>query len=160
MHPGFIPWWRSRRHGCGPSVVAAAWPGFVGGAETRFAGAEEGAGWTGGPFGVRRPLRFLVYKLELDEAQTAELAAVLDDLKTERAQAAVDQRRMTSAFADLFTAPAFDAGKAAEAGASRVKSAERLAELQGRALKRVHAILNDEQRKTFAYLLRTGVIAL
>ncbi len=161
MHPGFMWWHRQRRHGCGPSVhVGVGTADWGGPGETRFAGGEEGGGWSGGPFGVRRPLRFLAYKLDLDEAQTAELAAVLDDLKTERAQAAVDQRRMTSAFADLFAAPDFDAGKATEAGAARVKSAERLADLQARALRRVHTILNDEQRKSFAYLLRTGVIAL
>jgi len=51
----------------------------------------------GGSFGVRRPLRFLAYKLELDEAQVTELAAILADLKTERAQARVDERRSTSA---------------------------------------------------------------
>ena len=101
MHPGFMWWHRQRRHGCGPSVAVgvggAAWcPPEGAGEETRFGGADEGGGWPGGPFGVRRPLRFLAYKLDLDEAQTAELAAILDDLKTERAQAAVDQRRMSS----------------------------------------------------------------
>ena len=34
----------------------------------------EGEGFGGGAFGVRRPLRFLAYKLELDERQVAELA--------------------------------------------------------------------------------------
>src|SRR5216684_1996446 len=43
-------------------------------------------GWEGGgPFGVRRPLRFLAWKLGLDDPQIAELAAILDTLKTERA---------------------------------------------------------------------------
>jgi len=49
-------------------------------------GDQEGFG--GGAFGVRRPLRFLAYKLELDERQVSELARILDELKTERAQAA------------------------------------------------------------------------
>ena len=54
--------------------------------------AEEGFG-PGGGFGVRRPLRFLAHKLELDEQQIVLLARILDELKTERAQAAVDDRR-------------------------------------------------------------------
>ena len=54
----------------------------------------------GGSFGVRRPLRFLAHKLELDETQVAELASILNDLKTERAQAAVDDRRTVVEIAD------------------------------------------------------------
>src|SRR5262245_8462388 len=50
---------------------------------------DEGFG-PGGGFGVRRPLRFLAHKLELDEQQVVQLARILDELKTERAQAAVD----------------------------------------------------------------------
>ena len=56
----------------------------------RHHGSEE-EGFGG--FGVRRPLRFLAHKLELDEKQITELARILDELKTERAQAAVDDRR-------------------------------------------------------------------
>jgi hypothetical protein len=37
-------------------------------------------------------VRFLAYKLELDERQVGELARILDELKTERAQAEVDRR--------------------------------------------------------------------
>src|SRR5438067_5139775 len=98
----------------------------------------QGFGWGGydmprggsseGGFGVRRPLRFLAYKLELDDRQVAELARILDELKTERAQAEVDRRRSLAAFADALTGDAFDAAKAAEAGGLRVQSAERLRE--------------------------------
>src|SRR5437763_9251319 len=88
-------------------------------------GSEEGFG---GGFGVRRPLRFLAHKLDLDDRQVAELARILDELKTERAQAEVDRRRSLTAFADALTGDAFDAPKAAEAGGLRVKTAERLRE--------------------------------
>src|SRR5262245_66687144 len=81
------------------------------GADCRCGGAHHehhhysDPGWEGGgPFGVRRPLRFLSWKLDLEEAQIAELAAILDELKTERAQAAVDERRALSAFADVMAA--------------------------------------------------------
>src|SRR6478609_4947770 len=80
----------------------------------------------GGGFGVRRPLRFLAYKLGLDEKQVAELARVLDDLKTERAQVAVDDRRSLAEFADALAGESFDAAKAGAAGERRVESARRL----------------------------------
>ena len=42
---------------------------------------------------MRRPLRFLAHKLDLDQKQIAELARILDELKIERAQADVDNLR-------------------------------------------------------------------
>jgi Spy/CpxP family protein refolding chaperone len=114
----------------------------------------------GGSFGVRRPLRFLAHKLDLDERQIAELARILDELKTERAQAEVDRRRTLTAFADALTSDAFDAAKAAEGGEQRVKSAERLREAVVKALQRIHALLNAEQRVRLAYLIRTGTLTV
>jgi Spy/CpxP family protein refolding chaperone len=148
-----------RRHGCGPTVAVG-----IGSAEefcsprwgTEFGDAESfGAG-----FGVRRPLRYLAYKLELTDEQVTELAAILDELKTERAQAAVDQRRSTAALADAIASGSFDEAKAGEAGSARVKTAERLRDAVTRALKRIHGILNEEQRKKFAYLIRAGAISV
>ncbi len=109
---------------------------------------------------MRRPLRFLAWKLELEEAQIDALAVVLDDLKTERAQAAVDQRRSTSAFADAITGEVFDAEKAAATARSRAESADRLAKAVNHALSKMHALLNTEQRARLAYLLRTGTLAI
>ncbi len=131
MHPGMIAWWKwkhsghSGHHehghhehggghhhhhaeaGCGPSGEGAgeAFAGF---------GGPDGfdSDFGGGSFGVRRPLRFLAHKLELDEKQVAELAHVLNELKTERAQAAVDHRRTVAGFADVIAGEAFDEGKA------------------------------------------------
>src|ERR1051325_9072677 len=69
--------------------------------------------WTpgeeGGGFGVRRPLRFLAWKLGLDERQMAELARILNELKTERAQGAVDDRRALTLLADAAAGDTFDA---------------------------------------------------
>jgi Spy/CpxP family protein refolding chaperone len=119
-------------------------------------------GWEGGggPFGVRRPLRFLSWKLQLEDAQVAELAAILDELKTERAQAAVDERRALSAFADVMAADGFDPAKAGEAAGVRTKSAERVQQQVVRALERIHALLSVEQRARFAYLIRSGALGL
>jgi Spy/CpxP family protein refolding chaperone len=114
----------------------------------------------GGGFGVRRPLRFLAYKLDLDENQVAELAKVIAHLKTERAQAAVDERRALSGLADALAGETFDEGKANEAGTVRVKSADRLREAITKALARMHAVLSPEQRQKLAYLIRTGVVSI
>jgi len=114
----------------------------------------------GGGFGVRRPLRFLAHKLDLDERQVAELARILDELKTERAQGEVDRRRSLTAFADALAGEAFDAAKAADAGELRVQSAQRLREAVVKALERIHALLNAEQRVRLAYLIRTGTLSV
>jgi len=164
MHPGMMYWWKQRHggegHGCGAEVGHGHGPG-----PDRWGGwrgpwqAGHGDG-DGGAFGVRRPLRFLAYKLELDEKQVGELAKILDELKTERAQAEVDGRRTTAAFADAVATDAFDQAKADEGAALRVKSAERLKDAVTEALKRIHALLSPDQRQHLAYLIRTGIVTL
>src|SRR4051812_5213406 len=101
MHPGFMHWWKEAQRRAqsegGGECGAGAYYGHPGGGQQRrqreehdaYVAMEDG----GGSFGVRRPLRFMAHKLELDEKQVGELAAILDELKTERAQAAVDHRR-------------------------------------------------------------------
>jgi len=120
---------------------------------------DEGFG-SGGGFGVRRPLRFLAHKLELDEKQVVLLARILDQLKTERAQAAVDDRRALGEFPDTLDGDAFDITKAAAAGHRRVESNKRLRETLLRSLQEIHAMLNAEQRARLAHLIRTGVLAV
>jgi Spy/CpxP family protein refolding chaperone len=164
FHPGMIAWWNARRaarcgahagcgpeggHGHGPGAHFGGYGGYGGG------GDELGAG-----FGVRRPLRFLAYKLDLDESQVAELARILDDLKTERAQAAVDDRRTSSAFADAVSEATWDETKASAAAESRVKAAERLRDAVVKALGRIHAMLEPAQRAKLAYLIRTGTLSI
>lgn len=171
MDPAMFGWWKHAReaarhaheeahahaHGghhayggrgrCGPGAEA-------------FASSHDDGDFGGGHFGVRRPLRFLAHKLDLDEKQVASLAQILDDLKTERAQAAVDHRRTTSAFADAIAAETFDATKAGAAAAERVKSAEKLRDAVAAALGKIHALLNQDQRQRLAYLLRTGALSM
>jgi Spy/CpxP family protein refolding chaperone len=163
MHP--FAWWHARRAcgegmGCGPHG-GGPWQGRHG---PPFGGGGPGHGggddFGGGSFGVRRPLRFLAYKLDLSEAQVGELATILDELKIERAQASVDQRRTTSALADVVAAEAFDSLKAKAATDERVKSAERVQAAVARALERIHALLDAEQRAKLAYLLRTGALSI
>jgi hypothetical protein len=112
MRPAMVHWWKHGRHGshrgayagCGPVVSMER-------REPDAAGEEFQAAFGGGAFGVRRPLRFLAFRLELDESQVAELAKILDELKTERAQAAVDDRRALTAFAEAVGAESFDEQK-------------------------------------------------
>ena len=111
-------------------------------------------------FGVRRPLRFLAHKLELDEKQITVLVRILDNVKTERAQADVDDRRALAEFADAVAGDTFDAGKAASAGERRVQSAAKLRETLTRALEEIHALLAPEQRQRLAYLIRSGVLSI
>jgi Spy/CpxP family protein refolding chaperone len=113
-----------------------------------------------GAFGVRRPLRYLAFKLDLDEKQVAELAKILSELKTERAQAEVDSRRTLSAFADAVAGEQFDEDRAREGGSLRVGSAERLRDAVIRALGKIHAILDADQRERLAYLIRTGTLTV
>jgi hypothetical protein len=176
MHPGFYGWWRSRHGGeggCGHDYAGEGgghhghghhghhghgW-GRGGGDPWEYARRWAGGG-EGGEFGVRRPLRFLAYKLELDEKQVADLARILNELKTERAQAEVDGRRTTAAFADAVGGAAFDDAKAGEGATLRVQSAEKLKAAVVKALREIHAVLSDEQRQRLAYLIRTGVVTL
>ena len=178
MHPAFYSWWKHARAHAREHGFAGAEPGFCGpggggpggppgrghgpwghghghGLGGRFGGPDDGGG-----FGVRRPLRFLAHKLELSEAQVPELARILDELKTERAQAEVDNRRTVTAFADAVEGATFGEARSREGGDLRVKSAERLRDAVTLALSRIHAMLDDDQRKRFSYLIRTGVVAL
>src|SRR3954447_13189087 len=121
MHPGMMYWWKHRHGGdcgaeasCGPEGERGGWHGWGhhGGWEGRDASGGEHGDSGGGAFGVRRPLRFLAYKLQLNEQQVGELARVLGDLKTERAQADVDGRRTIAGFADAVGTGTFDDAKA------------------------------------------------
>jgi Spy/CpxP family protein refolding chaperone len=128
-------------------------PGHHGGDPT------EGQPGYGGGWGVRRPLRFLAHKLDLDQKQVADMARILDELKIERAQAEVDDRRARAEFADAILGATFDADKAGAAGERRVQSAAKLRDALIRALAAIHAVLRPDQRERFAYLVRTGVLA-
>jgi Spy/CpxP family protein refolding chaperone len=170
--------------GCGPDGFEARVefvPGAEGGPDERRGGRGWGRGWGHGGeeafashdrherhdgeghfggFGVRRPLRFLAYKLELEEAQVEDLASILNDLKTERAQGDVDHRRSTAAIAEAIASEALDEAKLAAATEDRVKSAERLRDAVVKAIGRIHKMLTAEQRSRFAYLIRTGALSI
>jgi Spy/CpxP family protein refolding chaperone len=165
MYPGFLSRWKSERcgesrveMGCGPAHHRSWYRAW----EQRAA-AEDDPGqfsFGAGAFGVRRPLRFLAYKLQLQEQQVSELARILDELKTERAQAAVDHRRALSAFADAISGEAFDEAKANSGATLRLQSAERLRGAVVTALGRIHKLIDSQQRARLAYLIRTGTLTI
>src|SRR5262245_57751969 len=122
MHPGMMHWWRSRHARVECGAFADDGPGMRGAYRRRARRAPDAAMGAAAEhgFGVRRPLRFLAYRLGLNDAQVTQFARILNDLKTERAQAEVDGRRTLAAFADAVAGESFDEQKAAEAATLRV----------------------------------------
>jgi Spy/CpxP family protein refolding chaperone len=157
MYPGMMYWWKQARQHAECGREWSERPGY-GGHHGGFRAEPHDHG--GGGFGVRRPLRFLAYKLGLSEPQVGELARILAELKTERAQGEVDDRRTVTAFADAVAGETFDQAKASEGAELRQKSAERLNQAVLSALARIHALLAADQRAQLAYLIRTGVVTL
>jgi Spy/CpxP family protein refolding chaperone len=115
-------------------------------------------GWSA--FGVRRPLRFMARQLDLSEEQVEKLAAILDDLKTQRAQAKVDRHKTIGVFADAFLGDDFDRARVEEACRARVESDRLVEEAVARALERTFEVLTKEQRKRLAYLLRSESLTI
>jgi len=149
-------------YGCGSSGWSRRWAEEAAEHAQRFAHRrfeeEELAGGFG--LGVRRPLRFLVWKLDLDDEQTSRLARVLERLKLERAQAALDLRRAAADLADALEAGEFAREKVAAAGQLRAAAARRVDDAVAKALEELHALLEPDQRARLAELIRTGVIRI
>ena len=111
----------------------------------------------GAGLGVRRPLRFLAWRLDLSEEQTSALARILERLKLERAQSALDLRRAAAALADAFEGE-FARAAADAAGEQRAAATRRVQDAVAKALEELHALLEPEQRSELAELIRTGGI--
>ena len=106
-----------------------------------------------GGFGVRRPLRYLAYHLDLDDGQMRRIAAIMDRLRTEREQAKLDEARTVTKVASLVTNPDVSVDLLKDALAPRVASAEQLQLATARALQDIIVELDAEQREDFAYLM-------
>lgn len=98
--------------------------------------------------------------LDLSPEQTAELAAILDDLKNQRDQARVDDKKAVSIFADVFTSGTFDKERVEQATAARAKSVAEVEAAVARALERTFALLDDEQRRQLSFMLRSGSLTI
>jgi len=148
MYPGFIYHWK-RAYSC------AGHARHVEGGDTVYASGRHGSG-----FGVRRPLRVMTHELDLDEEQVAVLAQIIDELRTERAQASVNEQRSVGKIAEAMQASPFDQDAVEQALTLRVQAAESLKQAVLGALERTHAMLSPDQRKRLAYLLRSGAITI
>ena len=104
-------------------------------------------------FSVKRPLRFLIHKLDLDDEQVIEVADALSDFRIERDQADVERRRAKKVLVGALRGDEFDAEKAAEGVDKQVDASRRLHEAFVESLERVHAVLTPEQREKLAFLL-------
>ena len=116
----------------------------------------HGQGPGPGRFGVRRPLRFLIDRLELDESQAAELARTIEQLRLERQQGELDLQRARSTIADLVENEVLDKAALETAAEVRVASARRHRDATVAAMTRLHAALRPDQRFRLSTLLRTG----
>lgn len=166
MHPGFIHHWRRRQraaagcdttasHGCYGSSASHG-QRWVWEASRRFGDAAFGAEG----FGARRPVRFLAMRLDLDDAQVARLAKILERLRVEREQAAVDSRRAAGVIADALEGAAFEPSRIDEATRLRIEATRRVQESVARALGELHELLDGEQREELASLIRGGAVVL
>jgi hypothetical protein len=147
-------------YGCGAGA-SARWSERMEERAQRFAHRfEEDSLFAGAGLGVRRPLRFLAYKLDLTDEQTSRLARLLERLKLERAQAAVDLRRAAADLADAIEAERFERGAVEAAGQRRIEAARRVEDTVGKTLEELHAQLEPAQRAALAELLRTGALRI
>jgi len=157
MQPGFYyRWKRSQEDRGGEDRVSAC--GREGWRRHRRSQGHSGVHASG--FGVRRPLRYMAHRLDLDDEQIDILAGILNLLKTERAQARLDEQRSIAGIADAVEGDEFDKAGAAEALGARVEAAERLKEEVLTTLEKTHEMLDPEQRKRLAYLLRSGQLTI
>ena len=130
------------------------------GHESRRHTGPRGSRHSGGGFGVRRPLRYLAYHLDLDDGQTRRIAAIFDRLKIEREQASVDESRTITNVASLVTNPNVSVDMLTTALAPRVASAEQLQLATARAIQDIVSELDAEQREDFAYLLNSKTFVI
>lgn len=110
----------------------------------------------GGGGAMRRPLRFLIERLGLDDAQATAVSKAIEALRLEREQAQLDQRRARAQLADQFEGDVLDPAKLAEAAEVRVTAATRERDAIVAAVTRLHQALKPEQRVRLAMLLRAG----
>ena len=157
MHPGFYHRWKRSQEDRGGEerVSACGREGW-----RRHRRSHEHSGVQASGFGVRRPLRYMAHRLDLNDEQIDKLAGILNLLKTERAQARLDEQRSIAGIADAVEAEEFNATAAAEALSARVEAAERLKEEVLTTLEKTHQMLDPEQRKRLAYLLRSGQLTI
>ena len=114
----------------------------------------------GGGFGVRRPLRYLSYHLELDESQRRKLAASFERVKLEREQARLDRKKSDANVADALLGEDVSVDDLRAALSSRSKIESDLQTVLAKELYEIARALDADQLEEFAHLVRTGVLKL
>ena len=113
-----------------------------------------------GTMGVRRPLRYLSYHLDLDEEQRRQVAASFDRVKLERAQADVDHKRSRNKLADEIISDAVSVDQIRNILTERVEADAKMHTVVAKELFEIARVLDPEQRDEFAHLIRTGIVQL
>lgn len=113
-------------------------------------------GHRGGSFGARRPLRYLSYRLDLDERQQRQVAGILERVKVEREQAKLDEKKTVSQLASVVTGETVSVDGFQQALAPRVESARNLQTALAKALQELVDLLDSDQREELAHLMRSG----
>ena len=116
-----------------------------------FAGKRPGSGE--GMFNVKRPLRFLIHKLDLDDDQAMVVADAFSDFRIEKAQAEVDRSRAKKLMVQAMSADEFDLDQAQSAVKAQVETSQQLHEAFLAAIQRIHAVLKPDQRTRFVFLI-------
>jgi Spy/CpxP family protein refolding chaperone len=104
-------------------------------------------------FAVKRPLRFLIHKLDLTEEQTMVVADVISDFRIERDQADVDRRRAKKALVRAFDEDEFDDEIARDALEQQLQAQRAVSDSFLQSLQRIHAVLEPAQRTKLGFLL-------
>jgi Spy/CpxP family protein refolding chaperone len=98
--------------------------------------------------------------LNLDDRQIQVFAEVIEDWKTEYAQAKVDGRRMRKQLTESIAGDVFDSDAAEAALMARTESVGRVHSAMSAGLEQLHGALSPTQRAALAMLVRTGEITL
>lgn len=130
------------------------------GAEPSYQESRHRHGHRGGSFGARRPLRYLSYRLDLDERQQRTLAAILERLKIDREQARLDEQKTVSEVATMVTGDTISVDVFQQALAPRVDSARNLQTAIAKAMQELTDLLDADQREELAHLLRSGAFRI
>ncbi|MGI9327919.1 MAG: hypothetical protein ACR2PZ_22055 [Pseudomonadales bacterium] len=120
----------------------------------------ESRGQRHSSFGVRRPLRYLSYHLDLDEGQRRRLAASLDRIKLEREQLKLNRKRTDAALAETFLRVETSVDALAAALSPNAESEVVMQHVIAKELFEIANVLDADQREEFAHLLRSGVLKL
>ena len=120
----------------------------------------ETRGTRHGGFGVRRPLRYLSYHLDLDASQRRKVAASFERVKLAREQAKLDRKKCDGNVTDVFLREDVAREDLHKALEQRTQIEQNMQDVIATELYEIASVLDDEQREEFAHLLRTGVLRL